>query len=291
MSKTINKWRLWCNTEMEWKDVWGDENAPITCPDNITHEIDPTKTVITDNITQDFPISEVGGKVWVHSSSKPVLQGNRILYVQWTGRGDDVVNHVLGGAPDGLLHFECVPGQTVSYKDVKFDQSFGDIYIHEGYVSWHGAGNGDCVSADILAEPSLLQPFVNKDLIVNENGYVLYSPEGPGTGTHGFAATPQLLSRSFSHDGEWNYTPSTGLTPNFSNTGEWRISIHESPVHTFMRDIPVYGTNPTLFRLVCDESFRLPGGYFLRIRCHNNSDTSWHATVLITIYRERTYQP
>lgn len=288
MTGTVNKWRVWCNTEHAWEEVWGP-NAPATCPNNHTHEIDTDKTSIIETVTQSFPISDVGTKIWVHSSPKPVT--DKTLYVQWVGTGDDVVNHVLGGNDESLMHIHCTPGQYIAYKDMKFDPIFGQVFLHEGHLSWHNAGNQDHISADIMAEPTLVQPYANLNLVVDVDGWVRFSPDGPGTGTHGFAAIPHLLSRSFSMDGAWDYSPATGLTPSLTNTGAYKISIHEQPVHRFMNDIPVYGTNPMLFTLRSDESFLLPPGYFLRVNCHNVSNTEWHATVLVTVFRERTYQP
>lgn len=289
MLTEINKWRVWCDTESTWVEIWNPVE-PTTCPNNNSHSIDTSKTSIIDTIKQDFPISEVGNKVWVHSSSKP-QPNNKTLYIQWIGSGDDVVNHILGGNDNSLLHFNCTTGTYLTSKDIKFDPIFGDVYIHEGYLSWHNAGDNDHVSVDVMAEPSPLQTFVNKDLVVDNEGYISYSTGGPGTGTHGFAGIPHLISRSFSMDGEWDYSETTGLVPNFTNTGAYRMSIYEMTVHRFMNDIPVYGTNPSLFRMVSDESFKLPPGYFIRISCHNASDTNWHATAMITIYRERTYEP
>lgn len=51
MSVTINKYRIWCNTDSKWEYVWG-ENAPTKCPTNTTHTIDATKTAIVDKITE-----------------------------------------------------------------------------------------------------------------------------------------------------------------------------------------------------------------------------------------------
>lgn len=237
---------------------------------------------------EDLPYSEVGGKLWVHSSAKPVIPG-KTLYVQWIGRGDDVQNHMLGqGDP---LHFHMTPGTPSTSRDIKFDPMFGDVYVHEGYCAWDEAGQGDTMTALIMADGTPLQQFVNLDLVIDAEGSVHYSPQGPGTGTHGFAAVPHLLSRSFSNDGEWDYDATLGLRPNFLNTGGYRISIHEQVVHRFVNDAPVYGSSNNYFRMVSEDTFLLPAGFFLRITCNNNSDTHWHASVMMTVYRERTFQP
>ncbi|MEM2159604.1 MAG: hypothetical protein QXN55_01465 [Candidatus Nitrosotenuis sp.] len=237
---------------------------------------------------EELPISEVGNKIWVHSSAKPIIPG-KTLYVQWIGRGDDIQNHVLGQGD--LLHFNITPGTPNLYKDIKFDPLFGSVYVHEGYASWHNAGLGDTMSALIMAEPTPLQQVANLDLIVDENGNIHYSPQGPGTGTHGFAGLPHLLSRSYSQDGEWDYDETNGLRPNFTNTGLFRMSTYEQAVHRFVNDVPIYGTSDDFFRMVSEDTFLLPPGYFMRIFVNNNSNTEWHAAVMMTVYRERTFQP
>lgn len=237
---------------------------------------------------ETLPMSEVGGKLWVHSSPKPVLVDKQ-TYVQWVGAGDDTTNHILGAGD--MLHFELNPGTPNCAVDVKFDPLFGSVYIHEGYCSWHDAGHDDCISALIVAEPSQLQQVANLDLLVDEDGYVKYSPGGPGTGTHGFAATPNLLVRSFSKDGWWDYSEATSLVPNFNKTGGYHICTSEQPVHRFIARIPVFGTCDGMQRFVSSDTFLLPPGYFVRIIAHNGSNTTWHASAMIAVFRERTFQP
>jgi hypothetical protein len=287
MTTTVSKWRIWCDSENQWAETWSP-GEPTTCPNNNAHVIDQSKTTIIEAVTESFPMSEVGGKIWVHSSPKPVLPDKQI-YVQWVGAGDDMDNHVLGQGP--IMHLEMTPGNQFVTADAKFDQTFGEVYVHRGYCRWSNAGPGDNISALIVAEPSRLQQVANLDLVVDGNGYVKYAPGGPGTGTHGFAATPHLLSRSFSHDGEWNYDAANGLTPNLTNTGDWRISTSEQPVHRFISRVPLYGTCNDYFTFDSNDTFKLPPGYFLRILAENVSNTTWRASVMMQIFRERTYQP
>jgi hypothetical protein len=236
----------------------------------------------------NFPMSEVGGKVWVHSSAKPVLNGIQ-LYSQWVGCGDDEDNHLLGQGPLAVLRNS--PGTPVSQVDIKFSNEFGLAYIHEGFVMWENASCGDYINALIVAEGTHLQQVANLDLILDIDNYVLYSPQGPGTGTHGFASTPYLLSRSYSQDGDWDYDPVNSLRPNFTKTGGYKISQNEQVVHRFMNKLPVMGTNTSPLRLASEDTFQLPHGYFLRIQGYNQSNTSWNAAIIVTAYRQKTFQP
>ena len=285
---TITKYRIWCVDDDRWIETWS-ETEPTGCPENVAHAIDTTKTSIIDTVSETIPLSEIGGKVWVHQSAKPVLT-NKTLYSMWSGAGDDLADNTnLGTGP--LMKIQCSPGTALSIVDMKFNPIHGDIYIHQGYISWEGAGFGDYVSADVIAQATAVQTVANLDLIIDGNGYIKYSPTGPGTGTHGFAATPKLLPRSFSHDGHWNYTPITGLSPNFTGTGDWNISTNEEVVHRFINRIPVCGTSNGYMTLDSTESFKLPQGYFLRIKATNVSDTSWKFGTLILLFRERTFKP
>lgn len=245
--------------------------------------IEGWQTLIGDN---SFPISEIGSKIWVHSSSKPVLPDTQ-LYVQWIGAGDDTINHIIGEGPLGIINNS--PGTPISTVDFEFDESFGAIYIHEGFATWQNAQPGDYLSALIVAEGTHLQQVQNLDLVLDSDNYVLYSTGGPGTGTHGFASQPYLLNRTFSKDGDWDYSAATSLVPNFTKTGEYKINVNEMPVHRFINKLPIFGTNTNPFRMPSEDTFDLPHGYFLRIEAHNVSNTDWQAAIMITVYRARTF--
>jgi len=235
-----------------------------------------------------FPKSEIGNKIWVHSSAKPVIEGKN-FYSQWIGTGDDEANHLIGEGP--LTVVQNTIGTPMSFVEMRFDQAnFGDVYVHEGFMMWENAKIGDYINAFVVAEGSHVQQSINLDLVISEDGWVSYSPSGPGTGSHGFVSTPYLVARTFSKDGDWDYNEAEGLRPNFTKTGNYKISIHEKVVHRFMHKLPVLGTNTSPMRLVSEDSLKLPHGYFLRVECHNMSNTEWTAAFIITAYKERTCQ-
>lgn len=237
----------------------------------------------------DLPRSEIGGKLWVHSSAKPVIEGKSFLST-WIGAGDDEDNHIMGDGPLAVIKSE--PGTPSKHIDVKFDSSIaGDVYLHEGFMLWQNAKLGDYVNAHIVAEGTHLQQMMNLDLVLDANGYILYSAQGPGTGTHGFASAPYLLPRSYSKDGDWDYDDIQGLRPNFTKTGLYKMNINEQVVHRIMHKLPVLGTNTNPARLVSEDSMKLPHGYFLRLECVNQSNSDWEAAFIITVYKERTCNP
>lgn len=230
-------------------------------------------------------------KLAVHPSYKPAIDGT--TYAVWTGCGDyidplGVDPSILGGGE--LLHFDMVPETPVNTIDIKFDHAaFGRIWIHEAYLKFSGGGNGDYVSSDIMASgANVIDHTVSLDLIL-VGDLVKYAPGGPGTGTHGFASTPTLLPRTFSHDGSWNYD-GVSLTPNMDDTGDYHISTVEQSVHRYVNKIPTYGECP-YFSMSSDETAEINNGYFIRADVHNVSNTAWHLSVIMEIYRERTIDP
>lgn len=287
MASKIFKWQIWCNEDSRFEYVW-DVAEPANCPTNPAHTIDPTRTSIIEEISQNFPVSEVGTKMWVHSSTKPQHDGKK-FYIQWIGAGDDIVTGKIG---DGeLLYLNLTPGVTSVHKDIKFHPKNGEVYIHEGYVSWETAGCGDYLDVVVMAEPSPLQPYQNRDLIIQPNGEVVYSPHGPGTGTHGFGGAPHLIDRLYLKEGNWDYDPENGLRPNFTQTGGYDIFAIEQVVYRLVTKIPVCGSTMTPFRLVSEDTTEIPKNYFLRVIATNKSNTTWGASVIITAYRENTYTP
>lgn len=289
MTTTVHKYRVWCNNEQQWIEVWSP-SEPTTCPhDGNDHTIDDNKTVIVETVTQLFPMSDIGDKIAVHSSPKPI-EATNTTYAVWTGAGDDIESDppIIG---DGdLLHYSFTPGVASIAKDLKFHPSFGKVWVHEAYVRYSGAGSGDYVTAFVVVPVSQLQPYANLFLYVDADNWVKSVPlDGSITPTHGFAATPYLMPRTFSHDGDWDYD-GENLIPNYNGTGGYKISSIERIIHRFVNKIPISGSNP-YFELSSDESAWLPPGYFLRIVGYNNSNTEWNMDVFVEIYREMTYKP
>ena len=260
-----------------------NKGADIT--DDIPNATDAWNWMLGDTM----PMSDLGNKLAIHSSTKPA-QANKEFYLVWTGAGDDLTTtpHTIADGP--LLQFDLTNGTPNVSVDVYFSPDFGDVYIHEGYAKWENGGTGDHIDANIIASPSQFQTMANLDLEIVDN-WVTYAAGGPGTGTHGFAATPILLKRTKSMDGDWNYDDINGLTPNMAGDGLYKISDTERAVHRYINKIPTRGSSFGYTTLTSDESAWLPPGYFVRITAHNVSDTTWNADVFMEVFREQTAVP
>ena len=259
-------------------DLIVNKGADVT--DDIANPVEGWSWIIGDTL----PKSNLGNKLAIHSSTKPVITGKE-FYLVWTGAGDDVTNGVLGG--DAPLVFNMTPGVPVVTKDVRFDPQFGDVYLHEGYFSSSGAGIGDYLHSEVVADPTQLQQTSALDLIVDANGWVK-AAASPGMGTHGFVGNPVLIPRTYSKDGDWDYDSVNGLTANTAGTGLYKISTSEQVVHKYINKIPLLTSNTCYNRLTSDETAFLPSGCFIRIRVHNISNGTWDAAVFMEVYRERT---
>ena len=253
----------------------------------------------------------LGGKLNVHSSSKPEIEGSE-TFAMWAGCGDDYeppvggtliadggalwqkpAEETIGQGP--LLTFNMnysVGGANVVSRDVRFDPRHGRVWIHEAYIKFENGGAPDCITSDIMAPGTVMQTFVDLHCEIDVDGWVLPAAGGPGTGTHGFAASPSLIERAYSKDGEWDYD-GVNLLPNINSTGQYRININDSPAHRYINRVPLYGTSSTYFAMTSDETAELPVayGYYIRINVYNNSNSAWNLSSLMEIYRERTVDP
>jgi hypothetical protein len=258
---------------------------------DILDPIDAWDHVINDikmvTITQMNP--DLGGKVSVHSSSKPDVEGSHV-YAVWSGSGDSPDPNIVGGGD--LLQFQLTIGKPFEIKDVIFNHAaFGRVWIHEAYLKFANGGIGDYVSAYIMSNPTPLQQVASLDLVLEERlgvNFVKYSPSGPGTGTHGFAANPILIPRLRTKDGDWDYNETDGLVPNFTGTGEYLICEQEYAVSKYINKIPCFGSTSNYFTMSSDETAEVPPGYFVRVKCVNNSNSNWNLSVIMELFREQT---
>ena len=280
----------------EWTDdpdVFADISSGNLTVSNGTDDLEPLKGWRHLEGTLAFPISDIDNtKVAVHTSYKPVVPGIT-TYAVWTGAGDDIANGEVGQGD--LLHFcmgagspKPAAGEVVS-KEIRFLENAGRVWIHEGYLKFTGAGEDDYMTSAIVAPATQLQTSVNLDLelVGSPATEVVFASGGAGTGTHGFAATPVLIPRTFSKDGNWDFD-GTDLTPNVAGTGNYSISTVEVDIHRYINKIPCFGDNSTYFSMSSDETSELVYPYYVRVDVHNKSGNTWHLSALLEIYRERT---
>ena len=263
----------------------------------IAAHVPPTEFI---DVTQ-LPFSSLdGNKLAVHPSYKPEVQGIT-TYAVWGGAGDQLDGSLdlvddgeIGGGP--ILHLSCGTADTEVTRFAKFHTDNGRVWLHEAYVKFDGGPDGAYISGGIVAMATPLQQLGGLDLVIT-NHIISYAPGGPGTGTDGFADADKivLVPRSFSHDGEWNYDPAgtPPLTP-AAGDGEYRMYDEDTMVHRFVNRIACRGSSP-YFSITSDETTELPKHYFVQVSSRMEDDAAfgvdWHASVLLEIYRERTYKP
>lgn len=239
-------------------------------------------------------ITQIAGlnskKIAAHTSTKPIIDG-KTFYATWAGAGDDMTTGEPGAGP--LAHVQVATANSEVSQDAFFHPDNGKVHIFDGYLQWQDAAPGDHICVEVRALPTTLQQAVNLDLVVDVDGWISYSTGGPGTGTHGFAATPSLIVRSFSKDGQWDYDTVNGLTPNFTNTGEYKISTDDKLVHRFVNHLPIIGNSYGMFALDSSEATEVPPGLYVRLRgiTGANATGSLHITSAMMLWREVTGQP
>lgn len=237
-----------------------------------------------------LPVSDLDDfKLAVHSSNKPHITDGT-AYAMWIGCGDDLTEPNDRPNTGDILDIDLTTGTLTNSIDIRFNPIHGKVWLHEAYLRFENGGKGDYIEGHILANPTDLQQVANLDLDVDVDGWITYV--GPGIGSHGFANVDiQLLPRTFSKDGDWNYDTENGLVPAPNGDGVYKINQNEMVVHQYYSKISCRGTCPNYFSMTSEDTAILPNGYFVRITCHNVSNTTWCANVIMEIYRERTYNP
>lgn len=245
----------------------------------LVHEINAE----TDTIEPvQFAASE--GRNRVLASTKPVLPG-KIMYFYWTGISDDVsgANIDLGAGTSVTIDVAAEDAEK------NIDLYFGNhhhgelVYIAGGAFQWEDAQIGDSISMVVMASATPTQQMANLDFNVDgENRLVATAP---GTGTHGLAGVPTFVP-NYCNKGYWNLTPE--LTAEFSPTGEGMFDWFTVDVEAarFVNQLPLFGTESKGLQLSSPETSQLPAGYFLKICCHNGSNTAWKLTGSVMLYRE-----
>lgn len=285
-----NEINAWINDTKVFDDI-ANGILIVNTGIDITDDLSPLDGWKWLSLSDVLPISDLDGiKVAVHSSSKPVINNSNI-YVVWSSSGDDPDTGMICGGQ--ILDFGLIPGVSEQIIDVKFDQMMnGRVWISEGYLKFNNGGPGDYMNAEVISSATPLQTSINLDLIVDVNGFIMYSTGGPGTGTHGFADASKitLIPCSYSKNGGWDYD-GVNLIPNMSNIGAYKLSMNEEIVHRYINKISCRGSCSSYFSLSSNETSEILHNYFLRISAYNISNTTWNSSVIMELYRERTYNP
>ena len=300
---TLNKYRVWCNTENMYYEAW-DEKAPVACPNNSGHDIDPDKTTIVTSLTQD-ELRDISGKLRTQQSSRPI--GTKIHF---TGVGDhrDYVTDVGGGAPMKFDHHVGDPLEENVYIDFNFAENRS--FIHEGYVTWTGC-KFDTLTLEIVPEVTPIVPGTNTPYFVNPAAphIILPSILAGGAGNYditsdlsqprgGLVYMPQAGDIQFGRPpAYWNaeYNKTTHLYENISpapnGDGKYNMFTVEFAMSVFANQLVLMGENALLLKTSDTEEL----GQGMRIRITANThvnggddpDHDWCAGCMLTMHRTR----
>ena len=231
----------------------------------------------------DLPnLLKTGNKLQTHDSSRPDSKTKKYISC-WSSTGDDIVNHVIWGGNEAVI--SAGPEESEKIVDICFDPYFGDVWLKEGYAAWENAQFGCCLYVSVFAHKTNLQNVSNLNLVLEDDNRVKFSPNGPNTGTHGFASTPVLVPNHFSN-GWWDYDETNGLTPNPMGLGKFDIYNTEKEVMRFLNKIYIMGSNHHYFKLESKEISKIVSPYFLRLRYVNVPGTSSKIVFFMSLYRE-----
>lgn len=304
MPTTLNKYRVWCNTENMYYEIWG-EIEPVACPNNSGHEIDSTKISIVDTLTEE-EVRDPSGKLRIHQTSRPI--GTKIHF---TSRGDhiDYVTDVGGGEQMRFDHHIGDPVDQISYID--FNLIENKSFIHEGYINWMGA-KFDTITLDIVpivtpieaaadtpyfvhpAEPYIILP---KELAGGVSNYDVTSDLTQPRG--GLIYMPQAGDVQFGRPpAYWNadYNLTTHLFENISpapnGDGEYNMFTVEFTMSRFANEIILMGNNSQLLKT--SDTEELGQGMRIRLTSHTSitgesePDHEWSAGCVLTMHRTRS---
>jgi len=289
---SLFKYRIWCNTESTWVESW-DEETPTTCPNNNTHSIDTTKTVITEQA--EVEPRDPSGKLRVHETSRPAG-----AYTCFIGAGDDPTDpgDIGNGTLITINHQQGGVDPEVKYID--FNILDNPTYIHEGYIIWSDA-LFDTINLDVVTRypgyiidstantsfelnttyglivPSLSGNVVFTGNILSPTGGLVYMPLGDeGTRMTAF------------WNADWNSTTQMfeNLTPAPYGNGEYNIFAAEINLFRFINRLPLLGTG--FEKLQTADTQELGHGMRIRLSADTNGDHSWKVSFVATLYRNRT---
>lgn len=168
MSKSVLKYRVYCQTEEEYTYTWG-EGLPTTCPNNNAHTIDDSTITILDTINTNSVIIQqestpTGGNYRAESKMieidanetktvdtqwpYPLSVLTLTLYAKEANDGDIVNTFVAPGTVVGVVTQNASQGATTLSVNSTVTDNIGNGYrvnIFDGQTSTF---LGECISVD-----------------------------------------------------------------------------------------------------------------------------------------------
>jgi len=234
---------------------------------------------------QKLPQVAGENKLWVQQTAMPVRDALRTTTV-YTSRGDDLSTPTMSEGTE--IWLDLAASDTTKSVDLEWSASFGKMWLHEGWVSYKGAGPKDNVSAIVVAgaTPMIANPSGTYVIVDTK---VVYVGTGNGTiGTHSLGGIPTLVE-SLAKTGNWNYDAdsATPLTPNLSSEGKYNIFTVDKIVENFISKFLITGASAHPIHFSPSQAQEFPPGYKLRIQVENKSGTIFQVWGGLTLYRER----
>lgn len=291
MSINLYKYRVWCNDEQGWFNIW-DTTDPTTCPNHADHTIDTTKTTIIQKKKAVEP-TDKSGKTRVHQTSRKL--GLRIM---WFGEGDDTSNILnVGGGHDIIGQHSIGEGDTPIYID--WNVAENETFIHEGYVTWKDC-NMDRVTLEIV--PRVTATEVSSGTNYNiVNGFLIVPAAGDGTTSITADITNPnngLIYMPNDDEGNppvayWNadYNSSTQLYENITaapdGNGRYNMFSTEVPLIRFLHRMPLLANG--FMALNSSDTDEIGHGMRLKLTPETaGTDHDWSIASLICMHRNRS---
>ena len=304
MPTTLNKYRVWCNTENMYYEIWG-EIEPVACPNNSGHEIDSTKISIVYTLTEEEK-RDTSGKMRVHQTSRPL--GTK---VHFTSRGDDPSNIALVGGGEKLSFNHHIADGLQHVKYLDFNTIENLSYIHEGYLSWKNC-EFDEITVEIVPRIVTTTPdantgtgyFVNpaapyivlpsalaggaSNVDINED---LTDPTTPGLIFIPEAGDPQFGKPPAYWDTDWNSTTKLfeNIRPMPAGDGNYNIFTMEITFSRFANHIQLVGDNA--IQLKTSDTDKIGHGMRVRVTVDTNiddGDHDYHIGCILTMHRQKS---
>jgi hypothetical protein len=300
----LYKYRIWCNTENMYYEIWREEDQgePQSCPNNSGHEIDTTKTTITDKQIDEGP-KDPSGKMRIHQTSRPL--GTK---VHFTSRGDhrDYVSDAGGGDLFKFDHHLEDPIEQVVYLD--FNTIENTTYVHEGYMIWKNA-NFDMISLDFVPDVTQVEEQLGGEVFIAPTKPYLILPAEiiGGAGSHtitGDLSHPRggLVYMPQAGDPQWgrptafwdaDYNTETHLFENIrprpNGDGCYNLFSIEIAFARFANDILMLHNG--FEHLKTSDTEEIGQGMRIRATATTNmteGDHDWSCACILTLHRQRS---
>lgn len=208
---TLNKYRLYCNTEAANVETDYKEAVPTVCPHNNAHTIDTDSITIIATQTDEDP-RDPTGKLRTQETSRPLG-----LDTYFTGAGDDPANiSTIGGDGQRFIIDHAISGDNPNVVYLDFNIAPNETWVHEGYFGCKNAVL-DYFNAEVVPIVTTKQAGTGTDYSVY-GGYLIVPAATPGMGEGAGQGTCDITADLTTPRGGLIYVPNSdeGYEPGYS---------------------------------------------------------------------------